>query len=242
MEYIESYFQQALSNEEKEAFEQRCETDEVFAKEVALYVTTRQALREELIKEKFQSLKTEAASKDDSTPIISIRKRPIFSRYVTYAAAACLLLVASVYLFETQTSPKKYASNYIKSNYSTLSQTMDASHDSLQLGIAAYNNKDYNRALQLFAGVEQTDPQNSDAKKYAGLVYLQQQQYDKAIQQFDELSKMKILYNAGDFLKAVSLLERNNPGDKEQAKELLQRVADNKEEGHEQAEEWLKKI
>ena len=120
---------------------------------------------------------------------------------------------------------------------------MDASRDSLQLGIAAYNNKDYNRALQLFTGVEKNDTANSDAKKYAGLAYLQQQDYDKAIQQFDELSNMKGLFsNAGDFLKAVSLLERNKSGDKEEAKQLLQKVVTDKEEGSEQAEEWLKKM
>jgi len=241
IEYIESYFQQTLGSEEKETFERRCETDETFAKEVAFYITSRQALKEALLKEKFQSFK-EAASKEDSAPIIAITKRSIFSRYITYAAAACLLLVASVYLFETQTSPKKYAANYIKSNYSALSQTMDASHDSLQLGIAAYNNKNYSRALQLFTGVEQNDPQNSDAKKYAGLTYLQQHNYDKAIIEFDALSNMKLFSNPGDFLKAISLLERNATGDKEEAKKLLQKVVENKEEGNEKAQEWLNKL
>jgi len=243
LDYIESYFQQTLNDQEKKEFEARCETDEAFAKEVAFYITTRQVLREELLKQKQQQWKDENDEQEETSPIISIKRKTTFGRLIAYAAAACLLLAASVYFFEAQTTPKKLAADYIRTNYNNLSQTMDASHDSLQLGIAAYNDKDYTMALQLFEGVESRDPSNSDAKKYAGLVYLQQQNYDKAIQQFDELANMKGLFsNPGDFMKAVSLLERNNPGDKEQAKKLLQKVVAEKEEGREKAEEWLKTI
>jgi hypothetical protein len=49
---------------------------------------------------------------------------------------------------------------------------MDASTDSLQQGIAAYNKKDYDKALLLFQNVYNTHRDNSDAKKYIGLVYL----------------------------------------------------------------------
>jgi tetratricopeptide (TPR) repeat protein len=240
-EYIESYFQQTLSPEEKAAFEQRITTDEAFAKEVAFYVTTRQAMREALLEQKENEWKE--ATEEDTTPVISITKKTSFVRWITYAAAACLLLVASVYLFEVQTSPQKTAANYIQENYNTLSQTMDASHDSLQLGIAAYNNKDYNRALQLFQEVENTDSLNSDAKKYTGLVYLQQKQYDKAIQQFDVLANMKGLFsNPGDFLKATVLLQRDQAGDKEEAQKLLQKVVNENEEGSKEAAAWLKKF
>ena len=128
-------------------------------------------------------------------------------------------------------------------HYGNLSQTMDASHDSLQTGIAAYNNKDYKKALVYFVGVEKNDAQNSDAKTYAGLAYLQSADYDNAINEFDELSNMKELFsNPGDFLKAISLLQRNKPGDKEVAKKLLQKVVTEKEEGNEKAAEWLKRF
>ena len=54
---------------------------------------------------------------------------------------------------------------------------------------------------------------------------------------------MKGLFsNAGDFLKAVSLIERNGPGDKDAAQKLLQKVVSEKEEGSEKAEELLKKL
>jgi hypothetical protein len=44
---------------------------------------------------------------------------------------------------------------------------MDASTDSLQQGIAAYNKKDYDKALLLFQNVYNTHRDNSDAKKYS---------------------------------------------------------------------------
>jgi len=242
-EYIESYFKQTLNAGERKVFEAKCETDEAFAKEVAIYIATRRAIHEELLQQKIQQWKGGIPLQEEPVPVIPIHRRTSFVRWIMYAAAACLLLVASVYLFEANTSPKRLAANYIQTNYASLSHTMDASHDSLQSGIEAYNNKDYDKALQLFSGVQKNDPANSDAKKYAGLVYLQQQDYDKAVQQFGELANMRGLHsNPRNFWKAVSLLERNNPGDKEEAKALLQKVVNEKEEGYQEAEKLMKKF
>ncbi len=158
-----------------------------------------------------------------------------------YAAAACVLVVASMFLFEMQSSPQRLASQYI--NSMDLSQTMDASHDSLQLGIAAYKNKDYTKALGYFEGVTKQDTANSDAKKYTGLTYIQLNNYDKAIEQFEALANMQgLYYNPGDFLKAVALLKRNKSGDEATAKMLLQKVVSENESENETAEEWLKKF
>ena len=92
MEYIESYFQQTLTGEERIAFEKRCETDEVFAKEVAFYITSRAVLREELIAQKQQQWKEAVTADEEAAPVISITKKSTFLRWISYAAAACLLL------------------------------------------------------------------------------------------------------------------------------------------------------
>ena len=71
------------------------------------------------------------------------------------------------------------------------------------------------KLYRLFKSIEKNDAQNSDVKKYAGLTYMQKEEYDSALQQFDELSNMKGLFsNSGDFLKAVALMGRNKPGDR----------------------------
>ncbi|MEJ7680066.1 MAG: hypothetical protein WKG06_19840 [Segetibacter sp.] len=52
LEYIEAYFEKGLSNAERQLFEERCVDDENFAKEVAFYVMSREAIREELTEQK----------------------------------------------------------------------------------------------------------------------------------------------------------------------------------------------
>ncbi|MFT4152631.1 tetratricopeptide repeat protein [Parafilimonas sp.] len=240
LEYIESFFQRALNAGEKQAFEKRCETDDAFAKEVAFYIATREALREDLLAKKQQEWKA-LTTDEENTSVIAMYKKSSLSRWLMYAAAACVLLTVSMFLFEMQSSPKRLASQYI--NNIDLSQTMDASHDSLQLGIAAYKNRDYSKALGYFEGVVKQDTANSDAKKYAGLAYMQLNDYDKALEAFDALANMKgLYYNPGDFLKAVALLKRNKAGDEATAKTLLQQVVNENESEKETAEEWLKKF
>jgi predicted Zn-dependent protease len=118
---------------------------------------------------------------------------------------------------------------------------MDGAPDSLQTAIAAYNSTDYQKALLLFNALQISHPGNSEEKKYAGLCYLVTKSYDKALQQFDELHNMpNVFSNEGDFLKAVTLLQRGAPGDELQAKQLLQRVVNENEEGSATAKTWLK--
>ena len=241
LEYIDSYFNKTLSAEERTAFEKRCEVDKDFAEQVAFYITARQSLKEKLLNQK--QIEWQTKKDEEDLPFLPSFKKSFASRWITYAAAACFVLAASVYLFEANSAHKRLAKNYISDKYETLSQTMDASHDSIQLAIAAYNNKDYSKALDVFRSVETNDPLNSEVKKYTGLTYLQQENYDSAVMQFDMLANMKGLHsNAGDILKAISLMERSKPGDKEVAKKLLQKVIDEKEDGDKEAADLLKKI
>ena len=240
-EYIEDYFTQSLSNEERKNFEKRVEEDASFAKEVAFYLTARSAASEVLMEEKQRPFAdAEVAASKVEKPAV-VRKMPL-RKWLPYVAAACIILFIAAIFFLRSPSPQQLANHYIKDNYSILSQTMDGSRDSLQLGIAAYNNGDYHQALNYFEGVRQGNPSSSYAKKYAGLAYLQANNYNKALECFKELSATKNLYsNSGDFLQAVTLLQRNNPGDKELAKQLLQKVDQEDEDGSDQAREWLKK-
>lgn len=241
LEYIEAYFTQSLSPEERKNFEMRCEQDKAFAQEVAFYLTARSNVRELLIEEKHKTYAKEAMPQKVTFKAALVKKM-VLRKWIAYAAAACIILFVGSYFILQSPAPRQLASNYINENYSTLSQTMDASRDSMQLGVAAYNSHDYPRAIQLFEGVRRQDAANSDAKKYAGLAYLQTKQYDAALQHFQELSAIKGLYsNSGDFLQAVTLLQRNGAGDKDSAKALLQKVVQENEEGSKQAKLWLEK-
>ncbi len=243
IEYIEAYFTNTLNVSERKTFELKIETDKQFASDVAFYITSRQVLQEELLDTKQKLWATETLPQqiiERETPVRKIG----MAGWVKYAVAACtVLLLGSIYFLNTKPNANNLAAKYIKSNYSQLSQTMDASKDSLQLGIAAYNKKDYTNALTYFNGVANADSTNSDPKKYAGLCYLKLKNYDKAIEQFDELAKMKYLFsNQGLFLKAITLLQKNNEPDNEAAKNILQQVVNEKLEGAGEAVEILKNM
>lgn len=235
LEYIDAYFNEALNAEERRQFENRCVADEAFASEVAFYVTAREEARQALIKQKQQW-------KRESATVVKLNKKPLVLRWMPYAAAACLVLVMAFYFLFGMNSPKRLASDYVKTKYSYLSNTMDASRDSLQMGISEYKKKNYEHAAALFEGVKNKDSANSDAKRYAGLAYLQLKDYDKAIGCFKELSAMKGLYtNNGDILVATTLLQRDATGDKETAKALLEKVAKENEDGSDVAKKILEK-
>ena len=235
LEYIDAYFNGELNESERQQFEEECRMDEAFAQEVAFYITARSAAREALLEQK-QQWQTGIANTRKKVP-----NKSVVLQWLPYAAAACLLFAIAFYAFSNSKTPQRLASNYIKENYAELNQTMDASRDSMQLGIAEYNNKNYQRALVLFDGVKNKDSANSDSKKYAGLAYLQLNNYDKALQCFTELSALKVIYNAGDVLQATTLLQRNAPGDKERAKGLLKKVVTEHEVGSDVAKKILAK-
>ena len=242
LSYIDDYFQQQLTEDEKHIFEKRCAEDTAFAGEVAFYITTRQVLKEELLQQKQASRKKEAKM-NTAAETITVHKKSNFPAWLRYAAAACIILAVASYFFFSRESPQQFASNYITKNLTQLSQTMDAGGDSLQLGIAAYNRKDYGSALLIFEHISQSHPEKADAKKYAGYVCLLTGNYDKAVNQFQALADIKLPYsNPGLFLKAITLLKRNNPGDAAQAKGVLQQIVKEGLAEKQEAEDLLKKM
>jgi tetratricopeptide (TPR) repeat protein len=239
--YAEAYFSRQLSSAEMKQFEERCIQDAVFARQVAMFISMEEGIRQQLLEEKKQQWRAISTNKGTTT-VAPVRKLAI-RKWMMYAAAACVLVAVALIFTFRSASPQQLADEYLTQHYTYLSQTMNVSSDSLQQGIAAYNNKDYNKALQFFEAVYQSHPANSKAKKNIGLVYLHTKQYDKALQQFEELANTPGLHeNSGLFLMAITLLERNKSGDEGRAKELLQQVVQQKTEGSKEAAKWLKEL
>ena len=241
-EYIDAYFQKELNESEKKEFEERCTTDEQFANDVALYISSRSALREMLLEQK-KSEWGKAESNDAATTVAPV-KQMNSRRWLLYAAAACLILAIIVFPFLSKDSPQEIANKYMNQTLVTSSQTMDGSSDSLQLGIAAYKKKDFTTSIQIFRDVYRAHPENDDALRYLGQTYVMAGNFDGAIASFDELTQKQSQssYNYGPFLKAVTLMKRNRGNDLQVAKGLLQRVVekDNNLDGKREAEKWLK--
>ena len=238
--YIEAYFQDQLSGKEKLEFEQRCQADDSFAGEVAFYIAARQSIKDELLRQK----KAEWQAATVRTLPVSNAPRIILRQpWLRYAAAACVVIVVSLFFLLRPANTRTLANEYIDEYYQQLKSLKMGAADSIELGKIAYKNKEYDRAVTLFETVAKSHTDNAEAKEYAGLVYLEKENYDKAIRFFESLANMKGLYNnSGLFLTATAMILRNKNEDMQKAKLLLEQVVKENLEGSDEAKKLLKKF
>jgi len=237
-EYIERHFNNELSAEEKIQFEQKIINDKDFAQEVAFYYSVHQTAKNESVIEKKKRFKEIYRQQNPSSQKTGVIKR---MRIYIAAAAAILAIVFSWYLFNKSVSPQQLANEYIKQNFQTLSIKMSSKQDSMQIGQRLYNSGKLPEALQQFEKIISTDTASFVAKEYAGIVSLQLKNYDKAITYFTQIENDPRFSNPAKLYKALTLMKRNNAGDNEQAKELLQQIIQNNLEGKETAQQWFGK-
>lgn len=240
IEYMENYFSGNKDAADKQAFEKKIMEDSEFAEEVAFYISANGVIQQQVQEERKQRFREIY----DQQKVISI-KQPVRNMWKYIAAAGVLIAVILIAWFFSgnKNSPQQLADKYVLENFQTLPVTMSSDQDSTQTGLNLLNSKKLPEALIMFETIVKNNPENSDAKKYAGIVTLRLKNYDKALEYFTMLEIDTSLHsNPGKFYKAVTLLERNNNGDKEAAKLLLQEVKDENLEGKSNAEEWLKKF
>ena len=240
MEYIDDYFNHPNTVEEKQQFEQRIIHDVSFAEEVAFYISTHHAIKEQLQieqKARFREL-------NEQQKTVLLPKRPVKKMW-RYAVAACTVAVVGLsrLIFSSGISPKQLAEEYTQQNWKTLDITMSNGSDSLQSGLALFNTGKYAAALLQFETMAEKDSTNSNAKKYAGIAAFRQSQFDKALSYFSALAKDTDLHsNPGKFYQAITLFKRSGPGDTDAAKKLLQEIASNDLEGSKEAKQWLREL
>lgn len=241
IEYIDNYFNDLQTQEQKILFEQMIESDEIFAKEVAFYISTNAALKEELIKQK----KNEFKKIYHEQKIIPVKIIPLMSKWRYIAAASIVIaMIFFTWLINGRNiNTQELTETYISKNLQTLGVTMGTKQDSLQNGLNLFNNGKYTAALMQFELIINRDSTDDTVIKYAGIAALQLKKYNTAILYFTKLEKIVNLYsNPGKFYKALTLLNRNNNDDKEEAKILLQDVVNNNLEGKDTASDWLRKM
>jgi tetratricopeptide (TPR) repeat protein len=240
LELIDHYFSGTMPRSDRALFEERCERDAAFANEVAFYIASRQQLREALHEQKKKEFAIEyqrLSSKENTV-------RPITStRWLYVAAAACIALVIVFFTVFRPQDPSRIASSYIKENLTTLSTTMSSGEDSLQLGIARYNEGRYQDAKTIFNSLAKRGNLAAESTRYLGITHLKLEEYDEAIVQFNKLSTHTQLYaNPAKFYTAITLMKRAQGNDIEEAKKLLQEVVNEKLSGYREAELWLDKL
>jgi len=225
----------------RKEFEKKLAEDKEFAEEVAFYLSAKDVIGEEALiekKERFKKLYEDYKNANAAKPQKSIVRK--LWPYLAAAAIIAGVIIGRNMFF--QPSTEQLADNYIKDNFQTLSVTMSAKRDSLQTGIGLFNEGKRVEALQQFESMIKNDSSSVEAIKYAGIVSLQLQDYDKAIDYFTRLGNYQLYANPGKFYLSITLLKRHHPGDTQQAKLLLQQVLQNDLEGKETAKLLLDKL
>lgn len=239
LEYIENYFKGDNTTEQKLEFENKILNDTRFAEDVAFYISANETIKQELYEDKKQRFREMYKSQK----VIEMNPRSrVLWKYIAAASVIVAAFLLTWFFSLNNSSPHQLANNYIQQNFKTLNVTM-GNGDSLQKGINLFNSGNLNKALSIFETLKNNNPSNSEATKYAGIVSLRINNYDKALAYFSLLGADTNLYsNPGKFYKAITLLERNRKGDKKQAQQLLQEVVDKDLEGKNEAQKWLKKF
>jgi tetratricopeptide (TPR) repeat protein len=238
LDYIEDYFSKVAGADLTREFEERIHSDPGFAEEVAFYLAAQEVAAESARSVKKEHFK-EIYQKHRVKRTVPVRK------LVYYIATAAVVsgLIFATYTFFNPVSSRQLAEKYEKEHLQILPVTMSGRTDSLQTGLRLYNDGKYQEALTQFENIIRSDTTAFTAKEFAGLAALRLKEYDKALSWFRHMETHKDLYsNRAQFLEAITLMERNLPGDAAKAKQLLQNIVANDLDGKEFAEEWLKKM
>ncbi len=250
-ELIESFFTGGPGPEQVRAFESRIESDPVFAEEVAFYLSVHTVAREVSQSEKkqqFRELYIKSQQTETNTLRVSSRTAPFQShrtpvrRLIYYTAAAAVVAGISfgLYTYVQPVSPQQLAAKFEQEQLKTLGVTMGSHLDSMQMGLSFYNENKADKALNIFEQLCQKDSTDSKAQENAGLAALRLKDYDKALSHFRKLETFTLHSNPALFFQALTLMDRNQPGDRDNAKQLLEQVVQQHQEFEEVAQKWLR--
>lgn len=221
-EYIERYLEGKFSPQEVTELERRISSDPELAEQMAFYISTFRALKQSpahQTKERFRNILAET---DPANIKPAARVRSLWP-YLAAAAASAIVVIMLV--FYPQRPSPAIADRYIASHLQTFPVTMDNDNDNFKTAVRLYNEGQLNESLTRFEIILRNDSSNFKAKENAGIVSLRLNNYDKAIEYFQALEVRTDLYaNPGKFYHALTLLKRNRPGDRQQARLLLQVV------------------
>ncbi len=245
-DYIESYFTKELVPDQVKEFEKRIESDPAFADEVAFYLSALTVSRELAHEEKIEQFKTlyQENSTVSQIPVRNISVNRPFRKLVYYISTAAIVsaIVFGTYTFTNNVSARQLARNYETQKLQKLGVTMGGNPDKNQEGLNLYNDGKYSEALSYFETIIRSDTSGTDAIKYAGYSALMLKKYDVALNWFKILETRTMYSNPASLLQALTLMDRNQPGDIAKAKQLLRQIVQNDLEGKETAQEWLKRL
>lgn len=239
---IEMYLGGDMLPEDVIIFEKEIEENSELKKEVTLYNQLNHHLGHKTLNEKTpdtnytHTLKTFLGS-EEATQIKNelevakqhyLKKASFFSRYknrVLSSAAVILLLIAIrvVWWSPNLDVETLYSEYYSANDLPSLVQRSD-SENTLYIGIEAFKNQDYKKALTIFENYETSETEvNYSLFLYKGITYSELNNLDAAIKAFDVVTHSKTLDNSkGLWFEALTYLKFK---DEVNAKKTLETIS-----------------
>ena len=215
-EQIDRYVQGEMEEEEQAAFEQRMQTDEALAGEVAM----QQDLMGHIADDKKKALRQELKNlfSDEAAESAPVKVRQLNVRKLLMAASIALLAGMSYWLYQTQqnTSEKLFASHFEVYVIQERSSGNTNNYEQAKAE-AFYQQGNYAEALELFNNL----PQTPSVLFYQGNCYLVLEQVPQAIEAFDKViaEKDSPLVFEARWYKTLAHIKQNK---KAAAKAVLQ--------------------
>jgi tetratricopeptide (TPR) repeat protein len=199
-ELIENYLSNALTPEQKQAFELQLQNDAQLAEEVAIYkaingtMQTNVVSNEVAFKENLQPLQNEyfgntALQKND---VVKTKGKV---RMMIFAALSAAAILVVVFTLVPMGSSKKsaetlYAEYAIHENVENITRGSETK-TTLQLAIDLYNVRNYTAAIPIFEKVKDS---SAEAMLLLGISYMQTNNFTNAHSCFDNILKGKSIF------------------------------------------------
>jgi tetratricopeptide (TPR) repeat protein len=232
-ELIERFIAQDLSPEELLSFEERLRTDKFFAQEVENQRLTHKAT------DIYAQLKTKEKVKENYDAVLKSEKNNL-RMILSIAAAISILIIAGFGYFAPANYSNQALADVSFEVYPDRISTMGTATDAqLAAGMKAYNEKDFEKAIELFSKLPDT-PQKNLINLYSGIAFMEINQFEKANTIFRQLtdSNSPQLEVARWYL-ALNYLKSN---DLENAKLLLNQIVTAETYQSKNAAQLLKKL
>lgn len=155
--------------------------------------------------------------------VIHIKRKVVNTIGITVAGIIAILLILYIGIFSKQNSNEELFAQYYDTYQALMYRTNNGEETNFNKAMQFYKTKNFEKALKAFLLVSEDNAFHSDAIFYAGISYIENKDYAKAITMFNDIinnSDGKYLADAG-WYKALCLIKT---GKTHKAKELLQEM------------------
>ncbi len=233
-ELIERYLSNDLSPEELSSFNKRLESDKSFAQDVENQRLTHKA------SDIYSQLKTKEKVRESLNKVLESEKSKR-RRLLSIAATIAILIITGFgFIVSTNYSNQSLADANFDLYPDRITTMGNATDEQLAAGMKAYNEKEFEKVIELFSELPATLPESDFIKLYTAIAFMEINQIDSAKNIFQQLIDSKSTQaDVAQWYLALAYLKSS---DSENAKLLLQQIVIQKGFQSKKAAKILKKL